>query len=124
MVRFRIMLLALGVSLWAVVIGVRLVHLQVLDRPFYQRQSARQSERTVTLEARRGAILDRPGRPLAGSVDADSIYAVPQDVSEPGRTAAALARALGPEAPSRKDLLLQLQKNRAFVWIKRKVSPG
>jgi cell division protein FtsI (penicillin-binding protein 3) len=124
MVRFRIMLLALGASLWALVIMVRLVHLQVLDRPFYQKQSARQSERTVTLEARRGAILDRTGRPLAVSVDAESIYAVPQDVSEPGRTATALARALGPEAVSRKELLIQLQKNRAFVWIKRKVSPG
>ncbi|HVQ29168.1 MAG TPA: hypothetical protein VMV21_06305, partial [Vicinamibacteria bacterium] len=52
MVRLRIMLLALGASLWALVIVVRLVHLQVLERPFFQRQSARQSERTVTLEAR------------------------------------------------------------------------
>ena len=124
MVRLRIMLLALGASLWALVIAVRLIHLQVLERPFFQRQSARQSERTVTLEARRGSILDRNGRPLAVSVEADSIYAMPQDVSDPARTATALARALGTDAAGRKEILNQLQKNRAFVWIKRKVSPG
>ena len=124
MVRLRIMLLALGASLWALVIVVRLVHLQVLERPFFQRQSARQSERTVTLEARRGSILDRGGRPLAVSVEAESLYAVPQDVSDPARTATALARALGTDPAGRKEILAQLQKNRAFVWIKRKVSPG
>ncbi len=32
MTRLRLMLLALAVSLWAVVIGVRLLHLQVLER--------------------------------------------------------------------------------------------
>ena len=124
MVRLRLMLLALGASLWALVILVRLVHLQVLERPFFQKQSARQSERTITLEARRGAIFDRAGRPLAVSVDAESIYAVPQDVSDPARTAVALARAIGLDAVSRKEVLGQLQKNRAFVWVKRKVSPG
>ncbi|HEY6546745.1 MAG TPA: penicillin-binding transpeptidase domain-containing protein [Vicinamibacteria bacterium] len=124
MVRLRLMLLALGASLWALVILVRLVHLQVMERPFFQKHSARQSERTITLEARRGGIFDRTGRPLAVSVDAESVYAVPQDVSDPARTAVALARALGLDAGGRKELLGQLQKNRAFVWIKRKVSPG
>jgi cell division protein FtsI (penicillin-binding protein 3) len=124
MVRLRIMLLALFASLWGLVVVVRLVSLQVLERPFYLKQSARQSERTITLEARRGAILDRAGRPLAVSVDADSIYAVPQDVTNPARTATALARALGVDAAGRRDLQAHLQKNRAFVWIRRKVSPG
>ena len=124
MVRLRIMLLALFASLWGLVVVVRLVSLQVLERPFYLKQSARQSERTITLEARRGAILDRAGRPLAVSVDADSIYAVPQDVTDADRTATALARALGTDAAGRRELLAHLQKNRAFVWIKRKVSPG
>ncbi len=123
-VQLRLMLLALGASLWALVILVRLVHLQVLERRFFQKQSARQSERTITLEARRGAIFDRAGRPLAVSVDAESLYAVPQDVTDPARTAVALARALGLDAAGRKDVLVQLQKNRAFVWIKRKLSPG
>src|SRR5262249_35556074 len=98
MTRLRIMLLALSVSLWGIVVPTRRVPLQVFERAAYEKQRARQSERTINLDPRRGAILDREGRPLAVSVDAESIYAVPQDVSSPARTAAALARPLGLDA--------------------------
>jgi cell division protein FtsI (penicillin-binding protein 3) len=118
------MIVGLSVSLWALGIGVRLVQLQVLNRASFERMAARQSERTINLDPRRGAILDRNGRTLAVSVDADSIYAVPQDLESPPRTAAALGRALGLDAAGRRELLTQLQKNRAFVWVKRKVDPA
>jgi cell division protein FtsI (penicillin-binding protein 3) len=124
MQHLRLMLLALGVSLWALVIAVRLFHLQVLERAFFEKQSARQSERTINLDPRRGPILDRNRRPLAVSVDAESIYAVPQDIEDPARTATELARALGFPPAERKELLAQLQKNRAFAWVKRKVDPA
>jgi cell division protein FtsI (penicillin-binding protein 3) len=118
------MLVALGISLWALAIGVRLFHLQVLGRKSFERQAARQSERTINLDPRRGPILDRNGQPLAVSVDAESIYAVPQDVEDPARTTAALAAPLGLDAAGRKELQLQLSRNRAFVWVKRKVDPA
>jgi cell division protein FtsI (penicillin-binding protein 3) len=121
--RLRLMLLALSMSLWALVIAIRLFHLQVLARSDYEHQGARQSERTINLDPRRGPILDRNGHPLAFSVDAESLYAVPQDISKPAATAAALARALGLDAAGRKELQAQLQKNRAFVWVKRKLDP-
>jgi len=122
--RLRLMLLALGVSFWALVIGIRLVQLQVLGREFFEKQGTRQSERTINLDPRRGPILDRAGNPLAVSVDAESLYAVPQDIGEIPATVAALARALGLEAGERRELLAQLQKDRAFVWVKRKVDPA
>ena len=121
MTRLRLMLLALSVSLWGLVIGIRLLHLQVLGRSYYEHQGTRQSERTINLDPRRGPILDRSGHPLAVSVDAESLYAVPQDVTKPA--AAALARALDLDAAGRKELLAQLQRNRAFVWVKRKLDP-
>jgi cell division protein FtsI (penicillin-binding protein 3) len=121
--RLRLMLLALTISLWAVVIGIRLVQLQVLGRSFFEQQGTRQSERTVNLDPRRGPILDRENRPLAVSVDAESLYAVPQDVADAPATAAALARALGLDPAGRREVLAQLQKSRAFVWIRRKVDP-
>src|SRR3972149_2310654 len=117
------MRLALTVSLGARVLPIRLFQLQVLGRGFFEQQGARQSERTLNLEARRGPILDRHRRPLAVSVDADSLYAVPQDVADPGATAAALTRALLLDASERRELLAQLRRNRAFVWVKRKVDP-
>jgi cell division protein FtsI (penicillin-binding protein 3) len=118
------MLVGLAISMWALGIGARLFQLQVLSRTFFKRQASRQSERTINLDARRGPILDRNGHELALSVDAESVYAVPQDVSDPTRTALALSQALGLDQNERKDLLSQLQRNRAFVWIRRKIDPG
>jgi cell division protein FtsI (penicillin-binding protein 3) len=118
------MVLSLSVSLWALVIVIRLFHLQVLGRDFFQHQGSRQSERTINLDPRRGPVVDRQGRPLAVSVEAESVYAVPQDVADPARTAAALARVFSLDAAARKDLLATLQKNRAFVWVRRKVDPA
>ncbi len=122
--QLRLMLLALSISLWALVIGIRLVQLQVLTRDFFVTQGTRQSERTIKLDPRRGPILDRAGRALAVSVDADSLYAVPENVEDPQATAAALARALGMSTKDRRELVAQLQKDRAFVWIERKVDPA
>jgi cell division protein FtsI (penicillin-binding protein 3) len=124
MTRLRLMLLALSISLWALVITIRLFHLQVLARSFFEHQGARQSERTINLDPRRGAILDRDGKPLAVSVDAESLYAVPQDIENPAATARALAGALELDPSERKELAAQLQKSRAFVWVRRKVDPG
>jgi cell division protein FtsI (penicillin-binding protein 3) len=123
--RLRLMLLALSISLWALVIGIRLVQVQVLGRNFFEQQRTRQSERTLTIDPRRGPILDRSGRPLAVSVDAESLYAVPQDVADPQTTAQALARALGLDAAGRRQVLAKLQqRSRAFVWVERKLDPS
>ena len=122
-VRLRLMLVGLAICLWAVVVLLRLVQLQVFGRESFARQAARQSERTINLDPRRGPIVDRFGKQLAVSVDAESIYAVPQEVRQPARTAALLARALELDASARKELLALLQRNRAFVWVRRKVDP-
>jgi cell division protein FtsI (penicillin-binding protein 3) len=121
--RLRLMLLALTISLWGLVIGIRLVQLQVLGRDFFEQQGTRQSERTLNLFPRRGPILDREGRPLAVSVDAESLYAVPQDVTDPQAAAAALARALSLDAAGRREVEARLRRKAAFVWIERKLDP-
>lgn len=122
-VRLRLMLVAFSICLWAVVVLLRLVQLQVFGRDGFLRQAARQSERTINLDPRRGLVLDRNRKQLAVSVDAESIYAVPQEVRNAARTAAALGRALELDAAARKELTAQFQRNRAFVWVRRKVDP-
>ena len=123
-VRLRLMIVTLSACLWVLVIMVRLVQLQVLGRAFFERQAARQSERTINLDPRRGAIVDRNGHPLAVSVDAESIYAVPQDIEDAAGTATALGKALSLDAGARRELQAALEKTRAFVWVRRKVDPA
>jgi cell division protein FtsI (penicillin-binding protein 3) len=122
-IRLRFMVLALGIVLWSLVIALRLVQLQLLEHKTYSVRARRQSERTVNLDPKRGLILDRNGRPLAVSVEVESVYADPQNVDDPATTSRALAGALKLSAVERDSLSNQLRRDRAFVWVKRKVDP-
>ena len=125
LVRLRLMLLALS----HVALGAGHLHAGSCSSrcwaapPTSARRRARASARSSST---RGAAPSSTatGHPLAVSVDAESIYAVPQEIADPRRTAADLARALGLDAAGRRELQAQLQKNRAFVWVKRKVDPA
>ena len=122
--RLRMMLVGLSISVWALVIGARLIHLQVLGHESFKQMADRQSQRTIKLDPRRGPILDRNGRHLAVSVDATSLYAVPSDVEDKDGTAQLLARILELSATGRERLQTRLYQDKAFVWVKRKVTPG
>lgn len=75
----------------------------------------------IEVDARRGDILDRKGRTLAGTADAPSIYAVPRLIEQPFRTAQELGSVLElPGAQLSRRLLLG---NQNFRWIKRHVGP-
>jgi cell division protein FtsI (penicillin-binding protein 3) len=78
-----------------VVIAGRLVELQLTDAAAYAADGLRQRLREVPLPAPRGAILDRTGAELAHSVEARYVYADPEMVEDPRRTAGRLARLLG-----------------------------
>ena len=80
--------------LWAIGIEARLVWLQVGQHDWLASRATRQHRSTVSLAGQRGEILDRNGRMLALSVDAETIQAVPGDIDDPARTAASLCRAL------------------------------
>ncbi len=124
LLQLRLMVVALTLTLWGLVITVRLVQLQVLEHRGYERKALRQSERTIVLDPRRGPILDRDRFPLAVSVDAESIHADPQSITDPRRTAELLASTLRLDANERRELVAQLQRDKAFVWVKRKVDPA
>jgi cell division protein FtsI (penicillin-binding protein 3) len=110
---------------WSVAIEARLVYLQVFQHDAYVARAERQHKRTVDVAAKRGEILDRNDRVLAFSVDADSVYAVPSEIRDSEKTVAALCRVLdGCDASYRGMLRERLGRRRAFVWVKRQVSPA
>src|SRR5512138_1874153 len=78
----RALVVGAVLALWVVGIEAKLVYLQVFERAELVARAERQQERTQPSPAKRGDILDRRGRVLATSVDADTIYAVPSAIGD------------------------------------------
>jgi len=101
-----------------VVVGGRLVYIQVIKGPDYAAAAAAQRTRDIVLSPQRGFILDREGEVLAESMDARTIYAVPTAITDKEGTANAIASAIGGDPGS---YLEKLSRDSGFVYIARKV---
>jgi cell division protein FtsI (penicillin-binding protein 3) len=120
--RGRIVFAAVVFAAWALAIEGRLVILQVVEHDDMVEQAERQQMRTRTLAAKRGDIVDRRGRVLATSVDADTIYAVPSAIADEAAAVRKLCGAFGDcTARERQDLLERLKKQRNFAYVRRQV---
>jgi cell division protein FtsI (penicillin-binding protein 3) len=111
---------------WALLIGGRLVWLQVVKNPEWVARAAIQQQRTFQVAPRRGILYDRNLHELAMTVSVDSIYAVPGEipVERRGELAGALARVLHTD-PADKftepgEILKRINSSRYFTWIARK----
>src|SRR5512146_1630902 len=85
-VRGRLLFVAGAFTLWTAAIEGRLLYLQVYDHQHLVEEARNQQQNIIEIPARRGDIVDRHGRMLAYSVDADSVYAVPPQVKSPAQT--------------------------------------
>lgn len=120
----RVVVAAAILGLWTLGIEARLVFLQVYSHEELTQRAERQYLRTVDAPAKRGEIFDRRGHLLAYSVDADTIYAVPHEIENPSRTAAALCGAIDDCSPKdRAALMERLSGDRAFTYVKRRATP-
>ncbi|MGH9315886.1 MAG: penicillin-binding protein [Thermoanaerobaculia bacterium] len=117
----RLRLFSLLLLLWGALVVGRLVQVQIAEGPRYRARAQRQQERRVEVPGRRGSILDREGRELAVSVEAFSIFAIPDEVESPRSVARALAPSLGIPAPA---VEARLTQKRGFVWLARKIDPS
>ena len=124
-VKGRVLVAALAFGLWAGAIETRLVWLQIVERDALVAWATNQRQRSAELAPRRGDIVDRAGRTLALSVDADSIYAVPRDVESPDNTARAVCEALEKCGDDERELFVRrLQQKRDFVYLRRQIGPN
>jgi cell division protein FtsI (penicillin-binding protein 3) len=113
--KFVVGLLALGFA----GLAARAAYIQVIGNDFYQTQGQVRFGRTLDLPANRGRILDRNGLILASSVQAQSIWAIPEDVNKSDPKLPELARLLEmPLGDLRKRLT---SEDKTFVWVKRQV---
>lgn len=102
----------------AAVVVLRLVYLQVLEGPNLGAQADAHHTNTLPIQAKRGTIYDRSGNVLATSVECETLYCNPEQVTDPQAVSKLLADALGGDA---QDYLADLTQDTTFVYIKRKV---
>ncbi|TDB38973.1 MAG: penicillin-binding protein 2 [Actinobacteria bacterium] len=112
-----VLLLAVFV-VFLVGVGARLVYLQLVAGPAYAAMAHDQRSREMDVPARRGSIYDREGEPLAVSMEARDVYAVPDAVVDKQAAATAVAGVLGGTA---EEYLGKLNKDAPFVYLARKV---
>lgn len=126
-VRRRLVVIAVIFAAWSVAVQARLAWLQVHEHDHYSQRAIRQQSRTLILPALRGSIVDRAGRVLATSADAETVYAIPTEIADPEATARALCRVLqdcGRSKTALQALTDRLSLNRPFAFVERRVSPA
>ncbi len=119
----RVGIVAVLFTVGFLVVTARVFHLQVLRRDELVDGMVEQYRRQLVLKPRRGPITDRAGVLLAGSADAQSVYADPAVLRKEelaGRTLGRVVRALRLDAA---QVRRKLSKGSRFVWIARRVSP-
>jgi cell division protein FtsI (penicillin-binding protein 3) len=117
-VKSRLLQFGIFLFAWCLIIVVRLTVLQVLHYGEWVQRAQRQQQRTVEISPQRGIIYDRNGQELAMTVQVDSVFAVPSEISDQKNTATILAKVIGEDPDS---VLERIQSQRNFAWIARKV---
>ncbi|MNJ99792.1 Stage V sporulation protein D [compost metagenome] len=113
----RIVVIFVGILiLWSSLL-MRAAYLQFLPNDRLQGLQNRQFQTKVTLQARRGAIVDRNGRDLALSSTAYSLYADPKILENRKLAARKLSKVLN---QSYESIYAKIKDgNRRFIWIQR-----
>ncbi len=124
--RARFAWVTLFFCFWAMVIGFRLMWLQVWRHAEFVHVAARQQQRGYEVAPRRGVLYDRNLRELAMTVSVDSIFAVPSELGENRAADAAMLAKIVHTDPldhfTREEQILgRLNASRNFAWVARKV---
>ena len=120
----RMLVAAVLFAVWAAGIEAKLVYLQVYRYPDLVARASKQQTHKIDAPAQRGDIVDRRGRVLATSVDADSVCAWPAEIHDADDAAAKLCAAFGDcSVRERQALADRLHQPKGFVYVRRKVSP-
>lgn len=104
------------VFLWGV-LALRAAVLQVFPNKRLEALQSRQFQTVITLQNRRGAIVDRNGRDLALSAKAYSVYADPKLIENKKWVSRKVASILDMKSTSVYSKIKD--KNKRFVWIHR-----
>ena len=126
--RMRFVYVALSFCFWTVLIGGKLMWLQVVRHSDFVERAARQQQKTFEVAPRRGVLYDRNLRELAMTVLVDSVYVVPSELGDNRATAAELLAEIVHSDPkdnftSQQQMLARFNASRNFAWVARRLDP-
>jgi cell division protein FtsI/penicillin-binding protein 2 len=105
-------------------LGYRLFQIQVVQAEEFQAGGLTQRLETRTLAPDRGTIFDRNGDPVAMTVEAESIWVVPQQVEDPVYTAQSIAAITGRDWEVGYNAIVRgLENGTRFAYLARQVEP-
>jgi len=99
---------------------IRVIYIELAKADDYSLLAKKQHTAVITLQPKRGTIYDRNFRPLAVSINLDSVFANPREMADKRADAKLLASAMGLNEQFVYD---RIRRDKGFVWIKRKVDP-
>ena len=102
-------------------LAYRLIELGFFERSFLLATAKKQHNVVIELEPKRGNVLDRGGKMFATTVKSPSIYAIPRLISKKTKPQLVeeISQILGLETSLVGE---RLSRDKAFVWLKRKVT--
>ena len=111
---------------WALAIGGRLFWLTVVRHHEYAQRATRQQQRTFEVAPRRGILFDRNLQELAMTVQVDSVYADPSEITDKQAAARALAAIVHTDRDDSRTtaaaIAARLNQGHDFAWVARRVS--
>jgi cell division protein FtsI (penicillin-binding protein 3) len=112
----------MGLVGWMLVIGARLVQLQVHQHDELSARARNQQIGTIETTPTRGQVLDRQGRELARSIDTESFFADPREIPNTDEAARRIAAITGQDRAELANHLREAKaSNKKFVWITRRL---
>lgn len=118
----RASFVAIGLVVWMLIVGGRLVQLQVGQHEQLSARAKNQQLGAIETSPTRGQVLDRQGRELARSVDTESFFADPREVVNVNETARRISSVTG---QNREELAGRLREakdsNKKFIWLIRRL---
>lgn len=108
-------------ALLAMAMGGRVLYLNAVESDFLQGQGDARTVRLERINAHRGMITDRNGKPLAISSPVSSIWANPKELLE-ADDFSELALTFG-VSPEEFEARLRRNANREFIYLRRLMSP-
>ena len=115
----RVLIIQVVIVAWILIIGAKLIYLQVGDHDRLRARAERQHQAEIELSPTRGVIYDRSGNELARSVEVKSLYASPTGIGDASLAADRLSALLGVD---RESLYRRLTSDAVLVAVKRKLT--